>query len=215
MPRPNADERREQLVRAALTVMSAEGLERATARRIAEEAGRSPAALRYAFPDRQQLVVAVVGELATQTERSLRAAARAAPASSGLEGTVRAVLSVLWQQVVGDEGRHLLPYELAIHCRRTGGLEWLADWHHQRRVVVLLEVLQQVADAEHRPGDLDAAALARFVVAGADGLILQFAMHHDRATTQADLEVLVRSAMALAHHERPGPGPSHGGRPRG
>ena len=47
----SAQARREQFVEAAISVMSKEGLDRATTRRIAEEAGAPNGAFNYAFRD--------------------------------------------------------------------------------------------------------------------------------------------------------------------
>jgi len=54
--RMSAQARREQLVEAAIKVMSKEGLERTTTRRIAEEAGVPHGGFHYAFRDKNELL---------------------------------------------------------------------------------------------------------------------------------------------------------------
>jgi AcrR family transcriptional regulator len=194
MARLSVDERREQFVRAAITVMSQEGLDRATTRRIAEVAGAPQAALHYAFRDKEELLVAVVGEVTGEVERILRAAV---DPGGGLEAAVRSASAAFWDHVVGDDGLQLMQYELSIHCRRTPGLEWLAEWQYNRYVMVAQDVFATAADADPSVDDVDVAALSRFIVAATDGLILQYEMHHDRAVSSADAELVVQAAMGL------------------
>lgn len=194
MARLSVDERREQFVRAAIAVMSSEGLDRATTRRIADAAGAPQAALHYAFRDKEELLVAVVGEVTAEVERILRGAVDPA---LGLEAAVQSASSAFWQHVVGDDGLQLMQYELSIHCRRTPGLEWLAEWQYNRYVMVAQDVFQAAAEADPEVGDVDVAALSRFIVAATDGLILQYEVHHDRALAQRDAALAVRAAMLL------------------
>ena len=195
MTRLSVDERREQFVRAAIMVMSQEGLDRATTRRIAEVADAPQAALHYAFRDKNELLVAVVGAVTGEVERVLREAVHP---DDGLEAAIRSASRAFWQHVVGDDGLQLMQYELSIHCRRTPGLEWLAEWQYHRYVMVAHDVFQAAADADPTVGEIDVAALSRFIVAATDGLILQYEMHHDRAMAAADVELVVRSASLLA-----------------
>jgi len=194
MARLSVDERREQFVRAAITVMSQEGLDRATTRRIAEVAGAPQAALHYAFRDKEELLVAVVGEVTSEVERILRAAV---DPGAGLEAAVRSASAAFWDHVVGDDGLQLMQYELSIHCRRTPGLEWLAEWQYNRYVMVAQDVFAAAADADPSVDDVDVAALSRFIVAATDGLILQYEVHHDRALAARDSALTVRAAMLL------------------
>jgi len=194
MARLSVDERREQFVRAAITVMSQEGLDRATTRRIADVAGAPQAALHYAFRDKEELLVAVVGEVTSEVERILRAAV---DPGAGLEAAVRSASAAFWDHVVGDDGLQLMQYELSIHCRRTPGLEWLAEWQYNRYVMVAQDVFAAAADADPSVDDVDVAALSRFIVAATDGLILQYEVHHDRALAARDSALTVRAAMLL------------------
>jgi AcrR family transcriptional regulator len=205
MARLSVDERREQFVRAAITVMAQEGLDRATTRRIAEVAGAPQAALHYAFRDKEELLVAVVGEVTGEVERILRAAV---DPGAGLEAAVRSASTAFWDHVVGDDGLQLMQYELSIHCRRTPGLEWLAEWQYNRYVMVAQDVFAAAAGADPSVGDVDVAALSRFMVAATDGLILQYEVHHDRALAARDADLTVRAAMLLVRDGLPPPATS-------
>ena len=70
VPRVSAQNRREQLLEAAIRVMSKEGLDRATTRRIAEVAGTTQGVFHYAFQDKNELLTAVVAAVTTEIETS-------------------------------------------------------------------------------------------------------------------------------------------------
>jgi len=211
MTRLSVDERREQFVRAAITVMSQEGLDRATTRRIAEVADAPQAALHYAFRDKNELLVAVVGAVTGEVERVLR---ESVDPDAGLEAAIRSASHAFWEHVVGDDGLQLMQYELSIHCRRTPGLEWLAEWQYHRYVMVAHDVFQAAVRADPNVGDIDVAALSRFIVAATDGLILQYEMHHDRALSAADVELVALAATMLARDGLPAVGRTRGRRTR-
>ena len=61
LARMSAQARREQFVEAAIAVMSKEGLDRATTRRI-RGGRRSATVFRYTFRDKNELLASVVGE---------------------------------------------------------------------------------------------------------------------------------------------------------
>lgn len=187
----SADARREQFVRAAIEVMSREGLSRATTRRIAEQAGAPQAAVHYAFRDKNELFAAVVGEITTEIERVLRAAV---DPTMELTEAIKAGVTAFWSHVVGDDGLQLMQYELAIFSRRTPGLEWLAQWQYTRYTAVVSDVFATAA----RSSGVDIDALARFLVAAVDGLILQYEVHHDAQRAEIDLANAIRATLALA-----------------
>jgi AcrR family transcriptional regulator len=192
--RISAEKRREQFIEAAIRVMSREGLERATTRRIAEEAGAPQASFHYLFDDKNQMLTEVVGAITLQVEQVLRAAVDPA---RGLAAAVDDGLHAFWRHVVSDDGLQLMQYELMIFARRTEGYEWLAEWQYGRYVSAAREVFAAAAAAEGlRPG-IDIDELARFLVAAADGLVIQYEVHHDRERSERDLEIVIRAATKL------------------
>ena len=81
-----------------------------------------------------------------------------------------------------------MQYELIILCRRTPGLESLAEWQYTRYASAALEVFQAAADQEPGPLDLDMTDLANFLVAAMDGLVLQYEVTHDTERCERDLQ---------------------------
>ncbi|WP_327188127.1 TetR/AcrR family transcriptional regulator [Streptomyces sp. NBC_01334] len=193
----SVEARREQFVKAAIEVMSREGLDRATTRRIAEYAGAPQGAVHYAFRDKNELLTAVVGEITNQIEQVLRDAVDPA---KGLDAAIHDGLHAFWAYAVGDDGLQLMQYELTIYCRRTPGLERLAEWQYTRYSRTAQEAFQSALDQEpkRRPLGIDLTELARLTVAMMDGLVIQYEVHHDRERSRIDLGHAIRAAVTLA-----------------
>jgi AcrR family transcriptional regulator len=193
--RISAQARREQFVEAAIKVMSREGLDRTTTRRIAEEAGAPQGAFHYAFRDKNELLTDVVAAVTLEVEKILR---RAVTPSRGLAAAIDDGLRAFFDYVISDDGLQLMQYELTIFCRRTEGFEWLAEWQYTRYAAAALEVFQAAADHERDPLSIDMTDLTNFLVAAMDGLVIQYEVTHDLQRCQRDLEVVIRAAVLLA-----------------
>src|SRR3954454_19035233 len=86
--------RRQQLVEAAMTVIAREGVDGATTRRIADEAGAPLATLHYCFQAKENLLLAVFEHLAELV--------RSDTAEAGAPGhTTTAIAAHLVEQAVG------------------------------------------------------------------------------------------------------------------
>ncbi|GGS28526.1 hypothetical protein GCM10010269_79070 [Streptomyces humidus] len=197
MARISAEERREQFVRAAIEIMAAEGLEAATTRRIADHAGAPQARFHYAFRDKDELLVAVVEELANRFQKLMDASVNP---ERGLSATLRAMIESFWEHAVGDEGLQLMQYELAVHTRRKPGLEWLAERQYELLLTAVVERLDQAAEASGTPADT--AALARFLVALGDGQLLQYQALRQPGAKERDIDLTHRLALTLAGLDR-------------
>ena len=191
----SAAKRREQFIEAAIRVMSREGLEQATTRRIAEEAQAPQGAFHYLFDDKNQMLTEVVGAITLQVEQVLR---EAVDPARGLAAAIDDSLRGFWRHVVSDDGLQLMQYELMIFARRTEGFEWLAEWQYGRYVSAASEVFGAAADAEGISPNIDIDGLARFLVAAVDGLVIQYEVHHDSDRSERDLSNLIRAATLLA-----------------
>jgi len=194
LARISAQDRREQFVEAAIKVMSREGLERTTTRRIAEEAGAPQGAFHYAFRDKNELLTGVVAAVTMQVEQVLGAAV---DPTKGLAAAIHDGLHAFWKHVVSDDGLQLMQYELTIFCRRTEGFEWLAEWQYTRYAAAALEVFQAAAAHEPGPLEIDMTDLTNFLVAAMDGLVIQYEVSHDGQRCQRDLDNVIRAATLL------------------
>jgi AcrR family transcriptional regulator len=194
LTRINAEARREELVEAAIRVMAREGLDRATTRRIADEAGAAPGIFHYVFRGKTELLEAVIGAVTQQVEQVLR---DAVDPRKGLAAAISDAAQTFWQHVRADDGLQLMQYELVIYCRRTPGLEWLADWQYARYIAAVTEVLGAAAEHDADQSAISLDQLARFLVAAVDGLVLQYAVHHDAEQSQHDISNVITAATVL------------------
>lgn len=193
VPRVSAQNRREQLLEAAIRVMSKEGLDRATTRRIAEVAGTTQGVFHYAFQDKNELLTAVVAAVTTEIENILRGSV------DPLQGLARAIndsIRGVWAYVRRDDGLQLMQYELTIFCRRTPGFEWLAEWQYSRYAASTLEILTESLQGEKILIEL--SELTNFIVAAVDGLIIQYEVMHDEERSERDITNIIKAACSLA-----------------
>lgn len=191
--RISAQERREQLVEAAIRVMSNEGFERATTRRIAQEAGTTQGVFHYAFRDKNELLTAVVGAVTLEIEKILR---RSVDPKLGLAQAINDAIRGMWSYVQRDDGLQLMQYELTIFCRRTDGFQWLAEWQYARYTASTMEIFTEALQGQEI--SIDIASLTNFVVAAVDGLIIQYEVFHDDAKSAQDITNVIKAACALA-----------------
>lgn len=195
MARFTTEQRREQLVAAAIEVMSREGLERTTTRKIAEHANAAQGAINYAFRDKKELLTAVVGEVTTQVEQVLR---EAVDPTKGLAAAIDDALRAFLRFVVSDDGLQLMQYELTIYARRTPGLGWLAEWQYTRYSAAAQEVFGAALAHDEQPLAIELADLCRFVVAAVDGIIIQYEVSKNAEHAERDLANVIRCAQFLA-----------------
>ena len=116
MARVPAEERREQLVEAAVKVIGREGPNRATTRRIAEEAGAPLASLHYTFENKDDLFVAVLKHTQSLALENFRG--RVEP-GAGVERAAQALIELHLELAVADPDFLIAQYELLFWAVRT------------------------------------------------------------------------------------------------
>lgn len=215
------EERRRELVDAAVRVIARDGVAGATTRAVVAEAGMALASLHYAFPSRDQLLEAVVAEVTDQERRAAEAGLLPAPdpasapdpgtaAAAGLapptlEGVLRDGLERYVDAVAADPDRERALLELALYAMRT---------HGQRAAVVG----QYAVYRESARASLTAAAratgtrwtvpldeAARALVMVTDGLTTAWLADRD---TPAARRTARFAATALAALAEPDPDPA-------
>jgi AcrR family transcriptional regulator len=149
--------------------MAREGLDRAATRRIADEAGAPQGIFHYVFRGKTELLEAVIGTVTQQVEQVLR---DTVDPCKGLAAAISDAVQAFWQHVLADDGLQLMQYELTIYCRRTPGLEWLADYQYARYIAATTEVLSAAAEHDTAPSAISLDQLTRFFGDGAGPLLL-------------------------------------------
>lgn len=178
MPRLSAEDRRVELVEATVRVAVAEGLDAATVRRIAKEAGVPLGTVHYCFGSKAALISAVADTIEQPTIDV--ALIEQLPTEEALLTAFRAY----WEQIGSDRRRQLLIYELLTHLSR-GDEESRAIAHRVmgRAYGAVLAAVQAYATDLGRTLPVEPEVLTRLIIAVTDGVSLAWIV--DSADDQA------------------------------
>lgn len=182
--------RSRQIVAAARVVITRDGVVGTTVRAVAQEAAIPLGTLQYVFPTKQQLLRAVIEDLVEELASNLMSSV---PRGDELESAIGQGIRTFWNElVVGDAERvQLAQYELTTYALRTAGLEDLARWQYERYTDVVAGWLQRAAPRVGEENSFDSRQLARLVVAGVDGLIMQYVVNPDPDRGREDIEAMI------------------------
>jgi AcrR family transcriptional regulator len=190
--RRSAEERREQLLDAAVEVIAEQGLNRATTRAITDRAGLALGAFHYVFSSKDELLEAVIHRVvrdidATMAETASAATSEAAGSLTGealVVEQLRGFLLRAWPYFERSRSLQLAQYELTLHALREPAKHHLAVHQYQLLVGTVAAMLRGLTDVL----DDDASdELARFVVATIDGLLLQWLVEQDHDAAEVRL----------------------------
>jgi AcrR family transcriptional regulator len=163
-PRRSSDDRRRELVEAALRVMARDGVAAATTRAVTAEAGMTQSRFHYCFRSKAELLHEVVTAMVGNQVTSVLSAVRTG-------GDVGSALRAYCQHLIDNPEWHQLSYELTQYALRTPGLAELAAQQYQAYLDGAAEVMAVVG----------ARVPARLVVAVLEGVTLQWLVDRDDA----------------------------------
>ncbi|WP_132993229.1 TetR/AcrR family transcriptional regulator [Gordonia zhaorongruii] len=195
MARLTVEQRRASVITATLRVVATDGVEAATTRRIASEAGMGQSSIFYAFESRDELLAAVVeqgvaDELAVMIDWADRLAGL--PACDGpADELIRTALSAFTDSVIADPGRQQALISLALYARRTDGLAHLAERLYEGYYEAAVRVFDQVARITGRTWRVPPADLAPTIIAQTDGITLCWLGTGSRAVVDSVIESAV------------------------
>jgi AcrR family transcriptional regulator len=195
MAHVSAAERRPQLIKAAIELMAREGVAAGSTRAIAAELGVAQATVHYTFGTKEELYRAVMEQL---THDLIAQVTRAAPSDGSFEETVVALAEALWRTVLEQPAVHQLLTELSMFAMRTPHLKEALPSHYSEVLAVTTKRVDEAAERTgHRLGR-PAETIARFFLAGFDGLTTQHLSLPDEKAESVCLRALVSSVLAMA-----------------
>lgn len=195
MPYVEQAVRREQFVAAARAALATHGVAGASVRVVAAEAGVPLATMQYVFPSKAALLRAVIEDVVDEIEEVLRASAAV---DQGLEHAIRAGLDGFWGRLVeGGRELQLLQYELTLYALRTAPHQDLARLQYQRYAAVVADWCKRAAENSGESIAVPVGEVARLLVAGVDGLILQHLCDPKAARAREQLTTLADMAVRL------------------
>jgi AcrR family transcriptional regulator len=189
------DERREAVVEALFRVVERDGLEQASLRNVAAEAGLAIGSVRHYFDNHAELMVfamkamseRVGNRLAGHVERVLNA-----------EDRLEAVVDMLAEVLPVDDSRRreVVVWLAFVNAARTRPeLRSHADEVYDGLVTLVTRILE----GARRP-NLDVPLEARRLCALLDGLSMEAVLHPDRVDSATMLSVLRRHLVSLIVH---------------
>jgi AcrR family transcriptional regulator len=195
MAHVSAAERRPQLIKAAIALMAREGVAAGSTRAIATELGVAQATVHYTFGTKEELYRAVMEQL---THDLIDQVTQAAPTDASFEETIVTLAEALWRTVLEQPASHQLLTELSMFALRTPHLKEALQSHYSEVLAVTTKLVDQAAERTgHRLGQ-PAETIARFFLAGFDGLTMQHLSLPDEEAERVCLRALVSAVLAMA-----------------
>ncbi|MEV6683569.1 TetR/AcrR family transcriptional regulator [Streptomyces erythrochromogenes] len=200
MAHVSAAERRPQLIKAAIDLMTREGVAAGSTRAIAAELGVAQATVHYTFGTKEDLYKAVMDHL---TAELLAQVERAAPLDAGFEETIATLAGALWRTVLEEAGTHYLLMELTVLAVRSPLLTEASQVHLQGVIEMTARLMSEAATRAGRTLAHPPETIARFFLAGFDGLTMHRLSAPDAAAERVGLQALVLATTALAEGRLP------------
>lgn len=197
MRRLSVQQRRDELIDAAIRVIAREGLAAATTRAIVAEADMPLGAFHYAFTSRDDLLAHVV-ERVTDEERL------AAWLSADSGGDIRHILAqgmdAYLRLLESDPGRELALLEVALHAQRHD--PEAARWQWRTYLRATSSSLEHAARLAGVRWNAPVEEIAHSLISALDGLTLSWLGARDSAAARRHIDFLATAFAALATPEK-------------
>ncbi|MCQ9182678.1 TetR/AcrR family transcriptional regulator [Streptomyces sp. IBSBF 2953] len=195
MAHVSAAERRPQLIKAAIGLMAREGVAAGSTRAIAAELGVAQATVHYTFGTKEELYRAVMEQL---THDLVDQVTRAAPTDASFEESLVTLAEALWRTVLEQPATHQLLAELSMLALRTPHLTEALQSHYGEVLAVTTKMIDKAAERTGHQLGRPAGTLARFFLAGFEGLTMQHLSLPDEEAESVCLRALVSAVLAMA-----------------
>ncbi len=201
MVRMSADERRGQLVEAAIRVMARDGVARATTRSIVAEADMPLGVFHYCFRSKQDLLGSVIETITVHSLSTVLEVAAGA-ADGDLRTTVRAYLQAYLDHVKAQPAEHMMTYELTQYALREEGFEEVARRQYQHYLDTIEAFLADLGDGLGLVWARPVPVVARYLVTLLDGLTLNWLVLGDEPTAAGVLDVAAEGLLGQLVQDR-------------
>jgi AcrR family transcriptional regulator len=189
----SVDERRDAFVDAAVEVIAAEGLARATTRRIAERAGAPLGALHYCFRNKNELMEL----MAERGAATIRTELDNIDPTRGVEATLRDSVDAYWRWVRQNLGLQLALFEVCLWMIRNQREKVYAEWNEFG-----VDQLRRLLAAAAADDDVELIRpiedLVQFLFHRIDALVFEYAVSRSDEACQRQVDMLADALVALA-----------------
>jgi AcrR family transcriptional regulator len=194
--RMSAADRREQLVAAAIRVMTRDGVVKATTRAIASEAGMPLGVFHYAFRSKAELMAVVTQTIAQQSKAEIDSATLSGATDDPYELVV-AGLCAYFEHVVAHSNEHLVTYELTTTALRDTELEDVAKLQYDYYLAENEKLLSAVAELMGFEFTEPLPVVSRYVLSVMDGLALNWLARGDEEEARRVIELTARTILTM------------------
>jgi AcrR family transcriptional regulator len=188
-------ERRRQLVEAAITVACRDGIDGATVRAVAAEAGASVGVVHYCFQDKSELLTEMAFEL---TRRNASQVLLDIPSRGDLTVLLRAAIDALWDDLSASRDAQLLTYELTTYSLRHPDVRPVSVNQYMASHWAAREFLLTVAASADIEWAVPLETLTRIVTTTIDGIVLAWLADGDGEAAQAQLRLFAETLATFA-----------------
>lgn len=192
MARKSARDRREELIEATVRVLIRDGVNAATTRAIAAEAGAPLASLHYCFDSRDELLDEAARRI---TDRAVTATSDSFARHDDLRHSVSALLQAFWKIVEHAPETELVSYEIRQYALRQEGLHNVAEHQLEHYLEAHRSMLRAVAATTGIEWTVPIDVLARYTHACLDGLSLAWLVDRDSTGSQQVLDLLTEQLL--------------------
>ncbi|KVN23077.1 hypothetical protein WJ63_21135 [Burkholderia pyrrocinia] len=190
--------KREQLkakiIQGAIDALAESGPAAVTTRKIAAKAGVNLATLHYYFESKDALLIGALEAIVAQMSQAFEIGLTE---QLDFAGCIEGVIRNSWNLIKATRNIQILQYELTLYTLRNEEARSLAKLQYDSYCKLYEDSFRQcLRDVKVAP-TIDLAELARFVVAGMDGLILQYLADPDDERANRGLQNLITATLAL------------------
>lgn len=193
MIRTPVEERRKQLVAAALRVVAAKGLAAASTRAIVAEADMALASFHYAFDSRDQLLARLVTEVLESEEKAVLPRHEQ---GRSLTELVRDSLRGYLAHLQADPTHEQAMLELTQYAIRSG--QPLAKRQYEHYTRIALTSLEVAAENTGHTWSVPLPTVAALLVSLTDGLTLTWLVSRDDEAAEALIDAAATAVAGLA-----------------
>lgn len=189
-------ETRARIILGAREALEDDGIEALTTRKIAASADVRLATLHYYFDSKEAILLAVLEDMIADMTNSYETE----PLSADPNERIASLYRLIWYYIGRTRNRQIAQIELTLYALRTRGSGWLAERQYGAYIDFYSRLVlddKMLPKAQH---EKIAKALARFILIGIDGLILQTFALHDEDVANESLEALIMATQAYFKH---------------
>ena len=203
-----AEQRRAQLLRAALEIAEHDGLAAVTVRGVAERAGVSLGVVHYCYTDKEELLRELIGAVNSEVHQAAKAFVSVdfdsgIRGQEGLRRRLYEAIDLIWAVISASPDRQLLTYEIVSYSLRTHGLPevGLARDQQESNEAIVRSVLERTASAADVYWSMGLDDMVRVVLSLITGIGLRWQIYRDddEANTllHRAVDLVVRDARAV------------------